>query len=340
MSENINPLLDFARVVECSVKLPSNGSWYDDDNITFNSIGEVDIKAMLPRDELLMSNPETLISGETIIQVIRSCCPGIKRPEDLYYPDVNSLLLGIHKATYGDTIKVSGICPKCSGKRLDDYSKLLNEKMNNNDDEKKYDAISDECIKEITEKYSELEKENKVNLSYQEHTYNIDHLLSQMTFLPSEKIYESGNGLKIYLTPYMCKDKTLFMLKNNHTKKVLEKMRTKMFDVMNKEDGYIENVDELNKSYVDLSNETTELIASGIKKIEISNGMVVTNKEHIREFIMNTSVDVIKDLNNIIEELTSTGVQKTVPMKCSCCEHEWNELFHKYNPSDFFGISS
>lgn len=340
MSENINPLMDFARIIECSIKLPSNGSWYDDDNISFNSIGEVDIKAMLPKDELLLTNPESLISGETIIQVIKSCCPGIKRPEELYYPDVNALLLGIHKATYGDEIKLHGICPNCTQKRFEEYTDLLNKKIDNKEKNEDIEKITEEVRNEIRKKYEQLEKDNVVDLSYQEMSFNIDYILSQMKFLPTEYIYESGNGLKIYLTPYKCKDKSLFMMKNNQVKKMFNNLREKVYNASKQEEGYDEKINELNKTYVELSMETLELLSTGIKKIEIPNGMVVTNEQHIKEFVMNSSTEAIKDLNRVVEELTSTGLPKTLTMKCRCCEHEWEEVFHKYNPSDFFGISS
>lgn len=340
MVENANPLMDFARTIECSIKIPTNGSWYDDDNITFNSIGEVDIKPMLPRDELLMTNPETLISGETIIQVIKSCCPGISKPEDLYYPDVNALLLGIHKATYGDEIKINGICPKCSEKRWKDYSELLNSRLESKKDDKDFEKISEEVKDEINKKYEQLEKDGIVDLSYQEKTFSIEYILSQMKFLPNEYIYESGNGLKIYLTPYMCKDKTMFMMKNNQVKKIYKNLREQIYNTFEQDETYEQNINELNKTYVKLSSETLELLSTSIKKIEISNGMVVTNRQHIKEFLINSSTEVIKELNSIVENLTSTGLPKTLTMKCRCCNHEWEELFHKYNPSDFFGISS
>ena len=115
---NVNPLMDFARKTECSVKLPSQGLWYDEDAIEFNAIGEVDIMPMLPNDEMKIVNPETLISGDAIISVIKSCCPGIKKPEELYYPDVNVLLLGIKKATYGDELIQNSVCPKCWEKKV------------------------------------------------------------------------------------------------------------------------------------------------------------------------------------------------------------------------------
>lgn len=121
----LNPLMDFARKVECSVKIPSQGLMYDEDMIEFNAIGEVDIMPMLPNDELSIVNPESLISGDAIIGLIKSCCPSIKRPEELYYPDVNSLLLGIRKATYGSELIQSGVCPECWKKKIDIEEKEL-----------------------------------------------------------------------------------------------------------------------------------------------------------------------------------------------------------------------
>ena len=150
----------------------------------------------------------------------------------------------------------------------------------------------------------------------------------------------SFSGLKIYLTPYKCKDKSLFRMKNNQVKKMFNNLREKVYNASKQEEGYDEKINELNKTYVELSMETLELLSTGIKKIEIPNGMVVTNEQHIKEFVMNSSTEAIKDLNRVVEELTSTGLPKTLTMKCRCCEHEWEEVFHKYNPSDFFGIGS
>ena len=353
MSENINPLLDFARVVECSVKLPSNGSWYDDDNITFNSIGEVDIKAMLPRDELLMSNPETLISGETVIQVIRSCCPGIKRPEDLYYPDVNALLLGIHKATYGNEIKVNGFCPACDDKKMDNYNELLQKNIKIEIDEKiKNGKIGEltqkelELIEEKTETENDintqkLEEENEIMTSIQTNIFDIDWILSKMSFLPNEKIIESDNGLKIYLTPYKCKDKIYFTVKNIHDKKHMNNLYDKMKDLNNEDVKQQEELSqEIAKSYDEILKETMEILSRCISKIVIPSGIVVDNKEHIKEFVLNSDVEIIKHISSIVDELTECGIPSVLPFKCQCCGHEWEEKFHGYNPSDFFGNRS
>ena len=353
MMENVNPLLDFARTIECSIKIPTNGSWYDDDNITFNSIGEVDIKPMLPRDELLMTNPETLISGETIIQVIKSCCPGISKPEDLYYPDVNALLLGIHKATYGDEIKINGICPKCVEKKNDSYYDILKEKSQKFLEKKikdgkgdkitqeEYEILEKESNIENTEKFLKLEEENKVKTSIQSQNVSIEWIMSKMKFLPSEKMIESANGLKIYLTPYKCKDKTKFTVNNIHSHKTLQNMYKKL-ENFNEEDvkEREELMSDINMIYTELTNKSIEIISTAISKIIIPSGYSVDNYEHIKEFLLNSDSNSVKEISNVIEELTSTGIPAKIPFICDCCKHEWEEIFHGYNPSDFFGNRS
>ena len=349
MSENINPLMDFARVISCSIKIPTNGVWYKDENIGFNNIGEVDIKPMLPRDELLMSNPETLITGETINQVIKSCCPSIKDPSVLYYPDVNALLLGIHKATYGDEIKINGVCPNCINKKQKMISDLVIKKSNAMIDEKKVDELSveelskieEESKEEVGHKLDELETKNEIRTRPQTQAFSIDWILSQMSFLPSEKVIDSANGLKIYLTPYTCKEKVKFTIKNIHSQKILQNMYKSIKDIDEDNVEDHENLTkEINKAYGDLTLEAISIVSSGIQKIVIPSGLEVTESEYIEEFLKHSDINTVKQISKIIDELTSIGVPQDLPFKCECCGHEWKELFHGYNPSDFFGNRS
>ncbi len=174
MTQNFNPLMDFARKVECSVKLPSNGGWYDDDVVTFNAINEIDIKPMLPNDEMAIVNPETLISGDTIIQIIKSCCPSVHKPEELYYPDVNTILLGIKKATYGDELSQQYICPLCWSKKNDvvmkEFIRLVKEKYGDEEVElskeetTEFEKLADENTKGLI---TEMERRNEICITPQ-----------------------------------------------------------------------------------------------------------------------------------------------------------------------------
>jgi hypothetical protein len=353
MSENINPLMDFARVISCSVKLPTNGVWYNDGNIGFNNIGEVDIKPMLPKDELLMSNPETLITGETINQVIKSCCPSVSDASSLYYPDVNALLLGIHKATYGDEMTINGVCPKCLEKKQKMINELVIEKSKKKVEEKiiaggkdeittdELNAIEEESKLEIGKKIDQMEIDNEIRTKVQSRVFSIEYILAQMTFLPSEKIIESENGLKIYLAPYKCKEKVHFTVKNIHTQKTLQSMYNKLKSIDEESVEQREMMTkEINEAYETLTQDAISIVSTGIEKIVIPSGFVVTDKNHIEEFLKNSDIHTVKKISDIINELTEIGVPSSLPFKCECCGYEWKELFHGYNPSDFFGNRS
>ena len=78
-----NPLNDYFRKPEVSVRLPA-GTWYHNGEVDFNMSGEVDVYSMLPADEIMLTNPDALVTGTAIAEILKSCVPAVKRPEDLY----------------------------------------------------------------------------------------------------------------------------------------------------------------------------------------------------------------------------------------------------------------
>ena len=345
----INPLMDFARKVECSVKIPSQGLLYDEDMIEFNSIGEVNIMPMLPNDELSIVNPESLISGDNIISLIKSCCPGIKSPGDLFYPDVNTLLLAIRKATYGDEIVQSGICPKCWGKKVeeetDEIKKYLKE--NNLKEEDIPEDESKEIYNKITTKmashFTEMEKENKIRVTPVEYKYSIDSILQTMTMMPKETIIDTKEGLKIYLTPYRCKDKILFTQRSINEQKVLDYYQKSLKNEELTEDNMIDYIDKTNKMvgmYTDISDKSLDILASCILKVVLPNGNIVNDASFIKEYVKNISSELVIKMQKEVEKLNEYGIKQTLEMICPCCNHKWEERFYGFNQYDFFGISS
>lgn len=348
---NVNPLMDFARKTECSVKLPSQGLWYDDDAIEFNAIGEVDIMPMLPNDEMKIVNPESLISGDAIIGIIKSCCPSIKRPEELYYPDVNVLLLGIRKATYGDEISQQYICPMCWSKKSDieiaEYERLIKEKSLEKAVLDRYDA---EIIKKEAEKVStpiiaDLEKKEKILITPQEIKLSIDAILARMSNLPANPYIQAKNGLKIYVSPYKCADKIKFTAQQIKYQKITKFYEKEGKDIELTDDKqltseYLDKIDKMLDMYADVSSSLVDIIAMSIRKIELPNGEIVDNKQFIYEYIKNCEVELVNQLKDKIDELNTCGVQQTIPCECPCCGHKWDEKFYGFNQSDFFGIGS
>jgi len=108
-----NPLKGHFRAPKLFTRLPSGGTFYDDGVVTFSDTGEVEIYAMTSRDEVLMRNPDALLNGESVSQIITSCAPQVKKPRELLGADVDALMVAIQGATYGDEVRVETPCPEC-----------------------------------------------------------------------------------------------------------------------------------------------------------------------------------------------------------------------------------
>jgi len=114
MADNTNPLAGHFRSPKLYTALPSLGRYYSSDVVEMPETGELPVYPMTAKDELIMKNPDALLNGEAIAQVVASCIPQIKQPRKLLSNDIDALLIAIQGATYGDDMEVSGTCDKCS----------------------------------------------------------------------------------------------------------------------------------------------------------------------------------------------------------------------------------
>lgn len=111
-----NPLKQYFRSAELYTKLPSGTHYYTGDVVDFNDDGEVGVSPMTAKDEVLLKNPDALLNGQAISQVISSCVPAVKKAEQLLAVDVEALMVAIRHASYGDEIELDAECPKCKHK--------------------------------------------------------------------------------------------------------------------------------------------------------------------------------------------------------------------------------
>ena len=110
---NNNPLSGFYRAPKMYSKIPTGGKYYDEKIIDWPDSNELPIFPMTAKDEMIMKNPDALLNGEAVAQVLQSCVPCIKEPRKMISNDVDTLLIAIQGATYGDEVKVSSKCPEC-----------------------------------------------------------------------------------------------------------------------------------------------------------------------------------------------------------------------------------
>lgn len=112
--QNENPLLKYTRRIKFYTSIPSGGR-YPGDNppIALNDDGEVGIKAMTSVDEATLKNPDSLLNGKAVKQIMLSCVEGMVRPEDMFMNDIDRLLVAIKCATYDGEAEIQVDCPEC-----------------------------------------------------------------------------------------------------------------------------------------------------------------------------------------------------------------------------------
>ena len=108
-----NPLKSHFRAPKLFTRLPSGGAFYSEGVVEMSTTGELEIYAMTSRDEVMMRNPDALLNGESVAQIITSCVPQVKKPRELLGADVDALMVAIQGATYGDEVTVQTPCPEC-----------------------------------------------------------------------------------------------------------------------------------------------------------------------------------------------------------------------------------
>jgi len=111
--EQNNPLKQYFRQFKLFMKLPSGTSYYTDDILSFTENGEVGVLPMTGRDEIALKNPDSLLNGEALIEVLSSCVPSLKKPKNLLTNDIDALITAIRYATYNDSLDTTLVCPKC-----------------------------------------------------------------------------------------------------------------------------------------------------------------------------------------------------------------------------------
>ena len=103
MTENTNPLNKYFRQAAIHITLPSNGD-YPPHVITPSATGEFPVMPMTAKDEIKFKTPDALMNGQGVVDVIQSCMPNIKDAWQIKSHDIDTILIAIRIATYGETM--------------------------------------------------------------------------------------------------------------------------------------------------------------------------------------------------------------------------------------------
>lgn len=122
MNTNENPLSKYFRKPGIYVQIPTGGKFNPE--IEKTVLDELPILPMTAIDEISMQNPDELLNGEALVNLIKSCVPAIPNPRNLCNVDAEMIFLAIKYATYGKDVQHTHTCSECKEKA--DYNIDIN----------------------------------------------------------------------------------------------------------------------------------------------------------------------------------------------------------------------
>lgn len=127
-----NPLQQYFRQPKIFISLPSQGV-YNKPGTIQGDVSNLPVCAMTGMDEIILKTPDALLSGESSVKVIESCCSSIKDAWELSILDTTLIFTAMRIATFGSTMTLENTCPVCSteneydvnlGTIIDHFSKI------------------------------------------------------------------------------------------------------------------------------------------------------------------------------------------------------------------------
>lgn len=112
-TNSVNPLAKYFRQPAIYIKLPSAGKFWDENALELPANGEIPVYPLTTRDKITLRTPDALMNGSGVVDVIQSCCPSIKNAWNMPSIDVDTVLIAIRIASYGQTMDIETRCPAC-----------------------------------------------------------------------------------------------------------------------------------------------------------------------------------------------------------------------------------
>lgn len=275
-----NPLTGYFRSPKLYTGLPTQGKFYQEDVIDWPESGELAVYAMTAKDEMMMKNPDALLNGEAVANLIRSCVPAIKKPRSLIGNDVDVLLIAIQSATYGNEIPVKESCPEC---------KTENE------------MVADGSA-----------------------------VLATMTFMEQSYVFETKDHLSIEIRPFTYESTVKAGLSSFKSVRSLQSLAqiTDEFERLKQFSDNFKQIAVLNFELL------IDSVASVRGTTPTGEKFVVTDRKNITEFLENCDSEVGKAIEARVAEVNKIGIDKTVHITCTNCEHEYTKEL-AFDPVNF-----
>tara|TARA_R110002110_G_C13305106_1_gene704727 strand:+ start:227 stop:1081 length:855 start_codon:yes stop_codon:yes gene_type:complete len=259
MTENANPLNKYFRQASIYVKLPS-GTDYPADVVTKSETGEIGIMAMTAKDEVRFKTPDALMNGQGVVDVIESCVPDIKDAWQIKSYDLDTILVAIRIATYGETMEINFNVPGAN------------------------ESVA--------------------------HTINLPAILDEIQKAKVDTAFTLKDGLKITVQPLTYRDMTSTSLQTFQQQKMYSA-------VQDSELSDEDKATRFNDAFKKLTDLNASILLKNMASITMTDGTVITDAAHIKEFVDNANATVIKEIETKLMNLRTQGAVKPLKLKAS-----------------------
>ena len=277
-----NSLKKYYRVPGLTVPLPTAGKYLPEGSVKFTATNEVEVFPMRMADEMMLKNPDALMSGSAVQSLFESCVPGISTPALISSPDIDVLLLAIRVATYGRTMELEATCPNCEK------------------------DLAFDC--------------------------NLPQMLSTVQECSHDNVARLNDDITITLRPFNVSD-IAFM-----SRKIFEEERRSQqieaSDELTEEQRQIQR----NMIFKRISNLQSDMLAKTITTITTPEG-AMNDAEATADFMANIPAPWVKKIEEMQKVVGQGGMEKTIPITCEHCGHEWSTIVD-FDPSSFFEQNS
>ena len=259
MTENANPLNKYFRQASIYVKLPS-GTDYPTDVVTKSETGEIGIMPMTAKDEIRFKTPDALMNGQGVVDVIESCVPDIKDAWQIKSYDLDTILVAIRIATYGETMEINFNVPGAN------------------------ESVA--------------------------HTVNLPAILDQIQKTTVDTAFTLKDGLKITVQPLTYRDMTSTSLQTFQQQKMYSAIQDSELPDEDKATRF-------NDAFKKLTDLNASILLKNMASITMTDGTVITDAAHIKEFVDNANATIIKEIETKLMGLRTQGAVKPLKLKAS-----------------------
>jgi hypothetical protein len=194
------------------------------------------------------------------VDVIQSCVPDINDAWQIKSYDLDTILIAIRIATYGETMEISFNVPG------------VNEQVS--------------------------------------HTVNLPAILEQIKSSKVDSEFTLKDGLKITVRPLTYKDMTSTSLQTFQQ----QKMYTAVQDSQLPDE---EKATKFNDAFKQLTELNSSILLKNIDSVTMTEGTVITDPIHIKEFVDNANATLIKEIETNLTNLRSQGAVKPLKLKAT-----------------------